>query len=45
MTMSHGDDLYAVNYNIPSVDPDYLPPGDVLTPNLQWDQWFLQVDL
>ncbi|MFW2437850.1 MAG: hypothetical protein ACN4GR_00595 [Arenicellales bacterium] len=39
-TMSHGDDLYAVRFNIPSMDPDYLPPQDVLITYEQYNDWF-----
>ena len=41
VALSHGDDVYSVQFNIPSVDPDYLPPGDVLISTQTFSQWFL----
>ena len=41
VALSHGDDVYNVKFNIPSVDPDYLPPGDILISTQTFAQWFL----
>lgn len=39
-TLSHGDDVYTVRINIPSVDPDYLPPDQLLIDTLTFYAWF-----
>jgi hypothetical protein len=39
-TLSHGDDVYSVKFNIPTLDPDYLPPEKILVPNWLFDLWF-----
>jgi hypothetical protein len=38
--LSHGDDVYAVKFNIPSVDPGYLPPAALFVPWATFAQWF-----
>ncbi len=39
-TLSHGDDVYAVRFNIPSVDPDYLPPDWLMIDIPAFVAWF-----
>jgi len=40
-TLSHGDDAHAVdNYNLPTLDPDYLPPDRVMISFDKFNSWF-----
>ncbi|MFT5116096.1 MAG: hypothetical protein ACI8P9_005459 [Parasphingorhabdus sp.] len=39
-TLGHGDDVYAMRLNIPSMDPDYIPPQDVLISYQTFNDWF-----
>ncbi len=39
-TMSHGDDIYGVKMNIPTRDPDYLPPEEILISMSTFVSWF-----
>jgi len=39
-TLSHGDDVYAVNFNIPSRNPSYLPAQKLLITLDQFNNWF-----
>ncbi len=38
--LSHGDDVYDVKFNIPSVDPDYLPSDALFISWQTFTQWF-----
>ena len=38
--MSHGDDIYAVRLNFPTMDPSYIPPEKVLIPMSAFYDWF-----
>jgi hypothetical protein len=39
-TMSHGDDIYDVNMNFPTMSPDYIPPQKILLPMETFYDWF-----
>jgi len=39
-TLSHGDDVFNVRFNIPSVDPDYLPPDWIMIDVATFITWF-----
>jgi len=41
-TLSHGDDIYGMRMNFPTMDPDYIPPQKVLLPMTTFFQWFYQ---
>ncbi len=38
--LSHGDDVYGVRFNIPSVDPDYIEPDRLLIDHTKLLYWF-----
>jgi hypothetical protein len=39
-TLSHGDDVYGMKMNFPTMDPSYIPPEEVLLPMATFNQWF-----
>jgi magnesium-transporting ATPase (P-type) len=39
-TLSHGDDVYVVRFNIPSVDPNYMPPDWLMIDIPTFITWF-----
>jgi len=39
-TLSHGDDVYAMRMNFPTMDPSYIPPQEILLPMETFNEWF-----